>query len=190
MAEATSEVDICNSALTLFGEDTIIALDQEDSTAAKVCSQHYYRQRNATLRAFPWNFAMKRASLAKLSSGPAWGFANAFQLPSDCVRAWDVEHSVRTAWRVEGNTIVTDLDSVNLRYIAKITDPNQFDELFVDALAARLSATICIALTGKRTLATELWKLYRDKIEEAGEIDSQEGEPEELDTDYDILTNR
>lgn len=189
MAESTSEVDICNSALTLLGEDLIIDLP-DGSTRSILCAQHYHKQRNAVLRAYPWGFALKRASLAQLATGPAFGYANAFAIPSDCLRVWNIEHLDRTDWKREGQTIVTDEASVNALYIAKITDPQQFDSLFIDALAPRLAATICVAITAKRTLAADLWNLYKAKIDEAEEIDSQEGEPEAVDDYHEIITDR
>lgn len=189
MAEATSEVDICNSALLLVGDSPIISLT-EGSTRSVVCSQHYYKARNASLRAYPWAFALRRKSLARLVAAPTWGYAYAYQLPEDCLRVWSIEHSSRVHWVREGNQLLTDLESVNIRYISKVTDPEQFDALFLDTLAARLAWTICVPLTGKRTLAETLYALYKEKISEAEEIDSQEGEPEEIDDDHEILAVR
>jgi len=191
VAESSSEVDICNSALTLFGEATIISIDPPDGTpAATVCAQHYHKQRNAALRAFPWGFAMKRAALNQLVAAPAWGFVKQYQIPADCLRIWKISHSSRTDWKREGDKLLTDLAAVSALYIAKITDTNAFDALFIDALAARVAATVCIALSAKKTTAEMLWALYKAKIDEAQEIDSQEGEPEEIDDDHEILTVR
>jgi hypothetical protein len=191
VSESSSEVDICNSALTLFGESMILSIDPPDGTlVAMLCAQHYHKQRNAALRAFPWGFAMKRAALNQLTSSPAWGFAYQYQIPTDCLRIWKIQHSSRTDWKREGDKLLTDLSSVNVRYISKVTDTNAFDSIFIDAIAARLAATICIAITGKKTTAEMLWALYKAKIEEAEEIDSQEGEPEEIDDDHEILTDR
>lgn len=191
MAESSSEVDICNSALTLFGEATILAIDPPDGTlAATLCAQHYHKCRNAAMRAFPWGFAMKRAALNQLTAAPDWGFKYQYQYPPDCLRIWKIEHSSRTDWKREGDKILTDLQSLNVLYISKVIDPNQFDSLFLDALAARLGATLCIPLSGKKTTAEMLWGLYVKKIEEAQEIDSQEGEPEEIDDDHEIITVR
>jgi hypothetical protein len=189
MAESTSEVDICNSALTLLGEDVILDLP-DGSTRSILCNQHYHKQRNACLRAYPWAFALKRASFAPLATAPDWGYSAAFAVPSDCLRVWNIEHVSKTDWKREGQTIVTDESTINGLYIAKITDPAQFDSLFIDALAARLAATICVAITAKRPLAADLWNLYKAKIDEAEEIDSQEGEPEAIDDDHSIISDR
>lgn len=191
MAESSSEVDVCNSALTLFGETTILSINPPDgSLAAALCAQHYHKQRNAALRAFPWGFAMKRAALNQLAAAPAWGFAKQYQIPVDCLRIWKIEHTLRTDWKREGDKLLTDVDGVNALYISKVTDTNAFDSLFIDALVARLAATLCIALSAKKTTAEMLWVLYKSKIEEAEEIDSQEGEPEEIDDDHEIITVR
>lgn len=189
MAEGTSEVDVCNSALTMLGEDVIASLE-DGSTRAVLCNQHFHKQRNAVLRRYPWNFALKRQTLAALVASPDWGYSYQYPLPSDCLRVWNVEHLARTEWKVRQGKILTDEGSCKIEYVARVTDMASWDALALDALAARLAATICVGLNAKRTLAESLWALYQAKIDEAEEIDSQEGEPETVDDDHDIIAVR
>lgn len=189
MAESTSEVDICNGALTMIGDNTITSLT-EGTTRSVVCAQHYHKSRNALLRGYPWNFAMKREALAQLVETPEWGFAYYYQLPTDSVRVWKINHDQKVAWRREGDRIATDLESLDILYISKVTDPNKFDELFIDALTVRLASKICFPLTAKRTLASDLFTLYKDMLAEAEDIDTQEGEPEEYLQDFEFLEAR
>ena len=58
-----SEVDIANRALQKLGAESIVSLTQ-DSENARACNLCYEPIRDAELRAHPWNFAIKRASLA------------------------------------------------------------------------------------------------------------------------------
>ncbi len=80
-----SEVSICNLALQDVGRGLAITTLDENSQAARVCRLRYPFARDTCLRAYDWNFAAWRASLPALAAAPAFGFANAYQLPPDCL---------------------------------------------------------------------------------------------------------
>lgn len=109
-----SEVEICNSALIKLGDDTITSLT-DDSKRARLCNAQFARLRDEVLRAHPWNFAIRRASLAKLSQAPAFEFAAAFRLPEDpyCLRVLLLfdgsapQGISRHRWKIEGRTLPT-----------------------------------------------------------------------------------
>ena len=135
-----SEIEICNAAMTKIGArrvtatfSTLPATEEE-----RLCFEHYDRLRDALLRDNIWNFAKKRASLAKDTVDPLWAWENAFTVPVDLLRLLELEDG--HAFEFEGNKIFTDYDApLNMSYIARIVDPNKFDPLFRDALAARLA---------------------------------------------------
>ena len=68
----SSVVEIANNALNAIGATNITALD-ENSKAARVISQVYTNVRNETFRAHPWNCLIKRADLAKDTTGTTNG---------------------------------------------------------------------------------------------------------------------
>ena len=76
---------------------------------------------------------------------------------------------------------MTDVSSVNLIYLKRVTDPNELDVLFISALTARISAELALPVSGSNTVATAMWTAYDKKIKEARTIDSQEGTPANLD---------
>ena len=173
----TSEVSICNTALMLLGANAITSLS-EDSKAGRLCNQAYDRVRDAVLRAHPWNCAVTRADLSRLSAAPAFGFAHQYQLPSDpyCLRALELEDH-GAAFRVEGRRLLTDADTASLVYVARLTDPNQFDALLAAAVAARLAGEVAYALTGSASLKQAAWVEYQARLTEARRINAQEGTP-------------
>lgn len=195
----TSEVDICNLALTRVGTGIITTLD-ENSKAASLCRLHYPRARNACLRAHPWNFSIKRATLAQSSTAPAFEFERKFALPNDCLRVirtdWEATPfsgpaiygfpgengygGAQTPYRINGRFLETNATTVSIEYVAEVTDPNQFDELFTDMVAQRLAAEICIALTDNASGAKQMWDIYAAKVAEARLIDAQEGSPRDV----------
>lgn len=177
----SSETDICNNALIKIGEDPITSF-AEESKAGRLCNQLYASTRDAVLRAHPWNFAIERVELAQLSAAPAYEYTNQFKLPTDCLRVLQME-TVDMIFKIEGRELLTDQGTAKIKYIKKITDVNEFDALFSDALSSRLAAELAQPLAASKTLAEEMWNLYFKKIGEARGIDAQEGTPDDFPAD-------
>jgi hypothetical protein len=179
-----SEVEICSNALRKLGDKPITALT-DDSDRARLCNALYGDTRDAVLRAHPWNCALMRVALNKLPlETPVFGYANAFQLPTDpyCLRVLSIDDDT-ARWKIEGRRLLTDLAKVSISYIAQITDVNAFDTLLKDAIGARLAAEMAYPITGGKTNADAFWTLYREKIREARGVDGQEGTTDDLVSD-------
>jgi len=181
-----SEVSICNHALDLLGGDPILSLD-DDTRAGRLCRRNYERCRDAVLRAYPWNPAIRRASLAALVDAPAWGFLFQYGLPEGpeppaCLRVLQLEGEIdgrAAAYRIEGRRLLSnDGPPLNIAYIGRVTDPNEFGPLLADAISARLAAELAYALTGSSALGEAAAQSYRAKLAEARAVDAQEGSAE------------
>ena len=172
-----SEVDIINSALNMVGATNIIAR-AEDSKSARITNQRYDYIRDAVLRAHPWNCAISRATIAPDADSPDFGFTNQFTLPTDpyCLRVLRLEY-LDVDFRVEGRKIHCDEDTVKVIFISRVTDPNEYDQLLIEAIAARLAADSSYALAQSSTLTSTMWQLYESKLSEARFIDATEGTP-------------
>jgi len=172
-----SEVSICNQALTALGANTIISLD-DDTTEAKLCKTHYAPLRDAVIEAHNWTFATTWVNLAKSADPELSEFANAFPIPADVVRVIfvgeDYDHP-NVAWQVQGNSVVTKDTTCKCQVIKIVTDPNKFSPLFVQALAARLSADMAVAITSSRSLFELHMQVYGVKIKEAASTDGMQG---------------
>tara|TARA_R110000803_G_scaffold8066_3_gene25996 strand:+ start:3203 stop:3769 length:567 start_codon:yes stop_codon:yes gene_type:complete len=176
-----SFVEITSNALRLLGDDPITSLT-DDSERARLVNALYEEVRDEVTRAAKWNCALSRQVLASLTETPAFGWAYYHQLPSNCLRVIDVlTGDIRTAHEIEGRKLMTNVSSVNLLYLKKITDPNDMDSLFVGAYTAKLAAELAVAVSGSRSLSEQMWQLYERKVREARTIDSQEGTPLGLD---------
>ena len=176
-----AEVSICNNALIKLGEDTITALT-ENSKAGRLCNALYADTRDTVLREHVWNFAMKRVQLAENTTAPVFGYANAFDLPSDCLRVISMQDTTYV-FKIEANQLVTDESTAQIRYIARITDPTQFDALFTEALAARLAAEMAVPLVDSATAQQAMFDLFSIKLAEARTIDATEGTPDTVEAD-------
>lgn len=185
---AVSEVSICSNALRKLGDEPITSL-ADDSDRARLCNALYEINRDATLRAYPWNFAVKRSSLAQLSSTPAFEYSYEYQLPANpfCLRVVEVYES-DDDWKVEGRKILTNQASCSIVYIAKITDTAQFDALFVEALTSRLASELAWPIIRSATARQSFYQEFQLKLQEARGIDAQEGSTDILINDE--LTTR
>lgn len=176
-----SEVSICNVALTALGASQINSLT-EDSEAARKCNALYDDARDSVLRAHPWNFALKRVKLAKLEDAPAYEYSVKHQLPSDCLRVIRADNgSINILdWKVEGREILSDYETMYIKYIARIEDTEVFDSSFKATLAAKLAAELAYPIASSRSLAADAAAKYKEELAKAKSHDAQEGSPDDV----------
>jgi hypothetical protein len=60
---ASSEIAICNLALSRIGANTITSLTANSTKEDRLCNQFYAQFRDETLKNFAWNFALKATPL-------------------------------------------------------------------------------------------------------------------------------
>lgn len=185
----TSQVGIVNNALIKLGEQTIISID-DDTNAVRTMKAIYEKVRDAELRQNRWNFSMKRASLSALTDAPAWGYDYHYQLPSDCLRLDMIEDSYvvqnldvyrqdeNLFYRIEGRKILTDVEApLNIRYIYRVEDTNEYDALFVDTFAARLAYEACERITQSSQKKQIAWNEYLMSLRQSVKVGAIEMPP-------------
>lgn len=177
-----SSVDLCNLALQRLGAKSITALT-DDSTNARECNRVYEHARDSELRAHPWNFARKRAELAASSTAPAFEYANAFPLPSDFLRLMSNNGRLgmtnQDDLQIEaGNILTNDSAPLPITYIARITDPEAFDQLFADLLVARIARDLAEKITQSNAKIQAAQTLYEQARSEARRINAFERPPQ------------
>ncbi|MFA5409036.1 MAG: hypothetical protein WC343_09745 [Bacilli bacterium] len=176
-----SKVDICNRALASIGVKQRIASLTEDTEAARKCALVLDDVIDEVLRAYNWNCATARASLARSASAPAFGYSYKFALPAGpdppyCLRVVSIEDEDECSdYRIEGRYLLSDETACKILYIKRITDVNELDTLCKSAIAARLAAELAFPMTNSNSLQESMWTLYAGKLQEASEIDAQEG---------------
>ena len=169
-----SVVDICNGALNQLGASTILTLT-EDSKNARLCNARFTQVRDSIFRSHPWNCLQKRVQLAADSDAPAWGFTTQYTLPADCLRVLTIL-DYDADYKIEGRKILTDNSTMKILYISRVTDPNEYDELLRETLSAALAADIAYAVTSSNPTASNMYKLFQDKLKDARFVDSTEGQ--------------
>ena len=159
---AVSKTDICNLALARVGAQTIMDIDDADSKGARACKNAFESTVREVSRAGIWNTLKARASLAELSTAPAFGWTKQFQLPTDFIRLFklngvDLDNDEPGEYfEIEGKVLLTDADTADIQYIAYKDDPNAYDPLMVDAIVVLLASKIAVPMRQDEAMATSL----------------------------------
>lgn len=180
-----SVVGIVNQALVKLGETTIVSLT-DSVKAARIANDTYEENRDFVLDEHNWNFARKRVQLAASTTEPIWGPSNAYPFPSDCIRPFLVngENEFTGKWKVEGNTIVTDLAApLDVLYVSRVTDPNLMTARFREVLAIYLAWQWVEAITGSDRKSEALELKYARALSTGRSRDGKEGTQEQLISD-------
>lgn len=186
-AFGATDLVICNNALQLLGNTPIAAITN-DTKAAKLCLQFYQQVVDATLRAYTWNCATVRSAALTAATAPEFGFSCAYDLPDGCLRVLMIEDDETIKFKIENGHLLTDGSTAKVSYIKRIS-MSDADSLLVETISARLAGTIAFALTNSTSAAEAMWKLYKDKLDEAQTIDAFEGTAPQMASD-DWLNSR
>jgi hypothetical protein len=178
---ATSNVQIANLALQKLGVSRKLESLTQDHPNARTLNLAFEPIRAAELRRYDWSFAIKRESIAADANGPTWGDWNRYGKPNDFIRLLrDDETGQRVDWKIEGLFILSRTTSpLEIRYLAKITDPNFYDALFIEALAAKLAWQCCEEITGSVSKRDRCQSDYDFAIAEARRIGAIEKEAQD-----------
>lgn len=185
----TSTVDICNIALDMLGASTISSLD-ENSKTANLISKRYDSARDFVFREHVWNSLIRRAELSQETTKPPFGYDFQYQLPTDpfCLRVLEfsngslsypqdnmMTHTGDPVFVIEGRKLLTNEDTAKIKYISRITDPNEYDAGLIETLAAYLATEICYAVTGSTSLMQVTYAKYEQTLRNARHTDATEG---------------
>ena len=120
---------------------------------------------------------------------PAFDYAYQYALPTDpyCLRVLEFQNGSMTYpyenlvgqgnkpfFVIEGRNILTDSGTARIKYIARITDPSQYDAGLISVLAARLASEAAYAITGSTSVVQLADALYERKLREARFSDATE----------------
>jgi len=199
----SSVIDICNLALVHVNAARIQSIT-ERTKSAQMCNTLYVPTRDAVLAAFPWNFAEKRVNLALLdASYSGWTYAYAYpsdcvraleiynplttvtyadgyyynnQYLSNAVKvkAERIKFQIATNAALDRRVILTNQESAELIYTARVEDSNLYDPIFTRALAYALAAELAVALKSQPKLKEQLTGDYFRTVAAAEEGNANE----------------
>jgi len=179
---ALTSIKICNMALSHLGIPRISSFD-ESTKAAQECDLHYDNVRDATLRAFPWNFARKVIALPLLADENPPDYEYAYAYPADCTLALELYVGIvkQPVWEVRAQTlcpgrmIVTDHEDATLIYTARIADPTYYEAMFAKAFSYHLASELAQPLTKTLRLQEAMYQIYERVLAHARAANANEG---------------
>lgn len=145
-----SDTDICNLALSHFGQDAnISSIDPSDGSAEGDLAERFYPiARDELLEEFDWTFARKRMTLAQVTNDRE-DVGYKYALPSDLLKprrllpdGYTDEQNDAVDYEIEGSYIYTDDAQPTLVYTKTLTDTTKFSPMFVVTLSYRVAAYI------------------------------------------------
>ena len=176
-----SEVGICNQAILDVGGNPITSF-QDDSIEARVCRTSYADSRDHVLEDAAWSFAIGRSTLSPDALSPEFGYSSRFKIPSDCLRVLQAyeEGNYNMApnplqWEREGEYILADATSIQVRYIKRITDPNKFSPSFIKAMVYYMASVLAIPVQASRALQETKLAIYNQTVDSARTTDGMQG---------------
>jgi hypothetical protein len=190
MASTWTVTQIANLALTKLGPGSgyLSDLASDTTIAGQALNRVYEMVRDELVESHPWNFAIKRVSLAADVATPAWGYDFQYTLPADCLRFLSVE-GAKVDYQNEVDKILCDEQGpLNIRYIAQVTDTSKFSPTFIAALSARWAYEIS-GIVESRVTPAQLWEMYERLLGQAKRADAQANPAEEM-PDGDWLNSR
>ena len=172
-----SKTSVANEALILLGNTTLSDIDSDTNTEAKVATLAFNSTRKDLLRLHPWNFAIKRISIAASATDPVFRYDKAYPVPGDFLRCIVVDQVLD--WKLEVNnnalSILCDASSpIKLKYVADITDDTKWDASFHKCFVYKLAADMSYALIPDENLRKGIWNTYLIQLDIARSIDGQE----------------
>ena len=112
---------------------------------------------------------------------PAFDYQFAYVLPTDYLRAlnWNGREAgtSEAGYDIESGLLLTDDDSAQLRYVAKVTDPSSWDDSFKEAFCLRLAARVATGITTAQGLAAQLDQRAEQYMQKAFGPDNGETKP-------------
>lgn len=145
LSETLNETTICNRALDEIGANRIKTnVDNDSSLEAIKCRLHYEPTRDALLRSHWWRFASGRATLTEDTATPDFEWGVQFVLPTDFLAMKSIYENRFSdenisSYALEGNLLLTDETTMEIRYIKKVTDVSEFDALFIEVFVLQLA---------------------------------------------------
>lgn len=182
-----SSIDIASNALVLIGDNPISSFD-DPGAGAQSATNLYQSAKEKILSEHPWSFALKQQRLSKLSQVPdeLTGFNNAFQLPTDLIRLWNIQpHS---DYLLIGNLVYSNQTELLATYVFDVDEVNMPAHI-VEAFENLLASKFSLSVTEDRAKMEVFMALYLKSNAKAMTIDSQ-GRPQQSIIDSPLIDAR
>lgn len=168
-----SVVDICNLALAHLGDAAAVSsISPSDGSAqADLCARFYPIARDALLEMHAWDFATSRSALAETANTPPGAWAYQYAMPPSYLKALSLlpegaaDDTDSLPFQIESDStgvlvINTNVQSAEMRYLKRVTDPTKFSPMFTNALSFLLASYLAGPVTKDPAKQQTAYKLF------------------------------
>ena len=186
---ALTETQICNMALSLFGDMRISSIDDATETA-NLCKLWYEQCRDEVLSesGVEWRFAIVRVQLTQCATAPSFGWTYQYQLPDGLLKIIkvlnvysntvypyaDIPMEYDINWKREGDKIMTNWTECYLHYVKQETDVTKYPKLLVKAIYTLLASVLAGRIANNPQKSLELLQEYEAVLSKAKSTNSEE----------------
>lgn len=190
---ATTDLNICISALLLIGADEITSFD-DSSREARICSQIYEVTKQNLLQSHNWTFSLaytelSRTTLATTSSEYEHGWIYEYTLPPDYLRMIRKDN-LANDYKIVGDKLYSNDNEVHVLYQYDVSE-SEFPSYFTRALEMEMAKLLASALLQDDTAIDIFSKLALRELIRAKGVDSQNSPSAEIpDNNFALISVR
>ena len=126
-----------------------------------------------------WTSTIKRIELAQTTNTPVFKYDFEYQLPVDpkSLKVLDVDNSqtLDIEYSIEGDKLLTDAETIKIKYIAQLTNTEDWDTMLTEAVEISLASYMAMSLTGQEVIAEKLKQEYLFFVDNNLAVDGQQG---------------
>ena len=203
MAAGDTSLSICSDALLMLGAKPISSFD-EGSDEASVANRLYPDIKDQAILMYPWSFAFKKASCARLITTPINEYKYEYQLPGDRLTSpravYDTESTntpPRKEYRIIGDKLLTDYEQIYIDYQYSVAE-YEMPSYFVQLLKYMMTWHLALPITDQ-TDKSQYWQTVAvgnpesngrgGYLRQAMNIDGQ-GNPSNAFNDFSLISVR
>jgi len=177
-----TKTEVANQALAFLSAGTITNINDNDNELARVVSSVFDSVAKQVIRSHRWSCCTRRATLAQIAGDPvktsSYGYAYQYQLPSDNLRFLDLNgepwKNKQKELSIEGSVLYTNDSAAYVRYIAWISNTEEWDVLLAEAVAIKIGSRIARRITKDGMSGEQFEGLYQKAIANAQFVDAME----------------
>lgn len=173
-----SKVKIANLALARLGVKSISSLG-DNTLEARMANLIFEDAAKEVMTEGAFTSTIRRAVLNVTTNTPDFEYSYEFQLPTNPkalrILAIDEEEPGSLDFSIEGDKLLANISTMEVKYVAYLTNSEDYDEMLKKALVAKLAAELAYPLTGSTNVANAMYQRYEREMQDCMAIDGQNG---------------
>ncbi len=182
-----SKTQLCNLALVRLGANTVVNIATDSTSEANACNILFDDIADEVMAEGSWTSTIRRVALAQTTNTPAYGFTEEFQLPVDpkLLKILSINDFKPgdILYAIEDDKLLSNNSTISIRYVAQLTDTEDWDIYLQRAFVARLSSELAYLITGDNAKAKGEFERYQLFLHQGLALNGQQGSKQQVVSD-------